>query len=81
MPGMLEVADRERDELWELSVARDRELKRREMDALRYRWHAGQAERLRETMTEETAPITVQRPSGATVGRKPATRRSAQLCA
>jgi len=49
---MLEVADRERDELWELSAARDRELKRQELDAERYRWHAGQAERLRETMTE-----------------------------
>ena len=52
MPGMLEVADRERDELWELSLAKDRERKRQELDAERYRWHAGQAERLRETMTE-----------------------------
>ena len=52
MPGMLEVADRERDELWELSVARDAQRKRQELDAERYRWHAGQAERLRRTMTE-----------------------------
>ena len=52
VPGMLEIADRERDELWELSLAKDRERKRQELDAERYRWHAGQAERLRETMTE-----------------------------
>ena len=52
MPGMLEVADRERDELWELSLARDQQRKRQELDAERYRWHAGQAERLRLTMTD-----------------------------
>ena len=55
MPGMLEVADRERDELWELSAARDRELKRQELDAERYRWHAGQAERLKRTMSQLVA--------------------------
>ncbi len=44
--------DRERDEIWEASVRRDHELKRRELDAERYRWHAGQAERLRLTMTD-----------------------------
>ncbi len=33
-------------------MSRDHELKRRELDALRYRWHAGQAERLRLTMTD-----------------------------
>jgi len=49
---MLEVADRERDELWELSLARDQQRKRQELDAERYRWHAGQAERLKRTMSE-----------------------------
>ena len=52
LPGMLEVAGRERDEIWQASVRRDRELKRQELDAERYRWHAGQAERLRRTMTQ-----------------------------
>ena len=47
-----EAAHREREALWAASEARDRELKRRELDAERYRWHAGQAERLRETMME-----------------------------
>jgi len=51
MPGMLEVADRERDELWELSVARDRELKRRELDALRLQYHTEQADRHRRTLS------------------------------
>ena len=52
VPGMMDIAHRERDELWEASVRRDRELKRRDLDAERYRWHAGQAERLRRTMTQ-----------------------------
>ena len=52
LPGMLEVAGRERDEIWQASVRRDRELKRQELDAERYRWHAGQAERLKRTMSE-----------------------------
>ena len=47
-----EAAHREREALWEESARRDRERKRQELDAERYRWHAGQAERLRETMTE-----------------------------
>ena len=48
----MDVAARERDAIWEASVRRDRELKRRAMDAERYRYHAGQAERLRRTMTQ-----------------------------
>ena len=52
VPGMMDIAHRERDELWEASVRRDRELKRRDLDAERYRWHAGQAERLKRTMSE-----------------------------
>jgi hypothetical protein len=51
-PGTLDVAARERDLLWEASVRRDQELKRRAMDADRYHWHTGQAQRLRETMTK-----------------------------
>jgi hypothetical protein len=49
---MLEVADREREEMWAASAAMDRERRRRELDAARYEYHAGQAERLRRTMTE-----------------------------
>ncbi len=52
IPGMLEVADREREAMWEASAAMDRERRRREIDAERYEYHAGQAERLRRTMTE-----------------------------
>jgi hypothetical protein len=52
LPGMLEVAGRERDEIWQASVRRDRELKRQELDAERYRYHADHAERLRRTMTQ-----------------------------
>ena len=52
MPGMLEVADRERDELWELSVARDAQRKRQDLDALRLSYHRGQAERHRRTLTD-----------------------------
>jgi hypothetical protein len=51
-PGTLDIAARERDELWEASMRRDRERKRRAMDAERYHWHTGQAQRLKETMTE-----------------------------
>ncbi len=52
MPGMLEVADREREAMWEASAAIDRERRRRDLDAERYRYHAGQAERLKRTMSE-----------------------------
>ena len=59
LPGMLEVAGRERDELWELSVAKDKqrkredlnERKREDLNALRLNYHLGQAKRLRQTMT------------------------------
>ncbi len=51
-PGTLDIAARERDEIWQASVRRDQELKRRAMDAERYHWHTGQAQRLKETMTE-----------------------------
>jgi len=47
-----EAAHREREALWAASEARDRELKRRAMDAERYHWHTGQAQRLKETMTK-----------------------------
>jgi hypothetical protein len=56
MPGMLEVADRERDELWELSLARDQQRKRQELDALRLQYHIGQSKRLRLTMTDLITP-------------------------
>ncbi len=52
IPGMLEVADREREAMWAASAERDRERRRRDLDAERYRWHAGQAERLKRTMSE-----------------------------
>ena len=51
LPGMLEVAGRERDELWELSVAKDKQRKREDLNALRLNYHLGQAKRLRQTMT------------------------------
>ena len=49
IPGMLEVADREREAMWEASALVDRERRRREIDAERYEYHAGRAEDL-ETM-------------------------------
>jgi hypothetical protein len=49
---MLEIADREREEMWAASAAMDRERRRRELDAARYEYHRGQAERLRLTMTD-----------------------------
>ena len=52
LPGMLEIADREREAMWAASAAMDRERRRRALDAERYEYHAGQAERLRRTMTE-----------------------------
>jgi len=52
VPGTLEIADREREEMWAASAAMDRERRRRELDAARYEYHAGQAERLRLTMME-----------------------------
>lgn len=48
----MDVAAREREALWETSVRRDRERRRRELDAERYRYHADQAERLRRAMTQ-----------------------------
>ena len=51
VPGA-DAASNERDELWEVSVRRDQELKRRDLDAKRYEYHAGRAERLRRTMTQ-----------------------------
>lgn len=48
----MDVAQREREELWEASARRDRERRRRELDAERYRYHADQAERLRRAMTD-----------------------------
>jgi len=46
------TAEREREDLWQTSVRQDRERRRRELDAERYRFHADQAERLRRTMTQ-----------------------------
>jgi hypothetical protein len=51
-PGALDIAARERDELWRLSVARDQQRKRQELNALRLSYHRGQAKRLRLTMTD-----------------------------
>ena len=48
---LVPVADAASDELWELSVAKDRELKRQELNALRVDYHVGQSERLRHTMS------------------------------
>ena len=47
-----EAAHREREALWEASVRRDKERRRRELNALRVEYHAGQAKRLRLTMTD-----------------------------
>ncbi len=52
IPGMMDVAHREREAMWEASAAMDRERRRRALDTERYEYHAGQAERLRRTMTE-----------------------------
>ncbi len=52
LPGMLEIADREREEMWAASAAMDRERRRRDLDALRVEYHRGQAERLRLTLTD-----------------------------
>jgi len=52
VPGMLEVADRQRDELWELSVARDAQRKREDLDALRLQYHTEQADRHRRTLSQ-----------------------------
>ena len=51
-PGTLDIAARERDELWEASVRRDQERKRQDLDALRLQYHIGQSKRLRRTMTD-----------------------------
>jgi len=52
VPGMMDIAAREREAMWEASAAMDRERRRRALDTERYEYHAGQAERLRRTMTE-----------------------------
>ena len=52
IPGMMDIAAREREAMWEASAAMDRERRRRDLDAQRYEYHAGQAERLRLTMTD-----------------------------
>ncbi len=52
VPGMMDIAHREREAMWEASARRDQELKRRELDTERYEYHAGQAERLKRTMSE-----------------------------
>ena len=41
----------EEHDLWQRSVARDRERRRRELRAAWYRFHLDQAERLRRTLT------------------------------
>jgi len=48
---MMDIAAREREAMWEASAAMDRERRRRALDTERYEYHAGQAERLRTTMT------------------------------
>ena len=52
VPGMMDVADREREAMWGASAAMDRERRRRALDTERYEYHAGQAKRLRTTMTQ-----------------------------
>ncbi len=52
IPGMMDIAAREREKLWEEAAAMDRERRRRVLNTERYEYHAGQAERLRRTMTE-----------------------------
>jgi hypothetical protein len=46
-----EAAHREREALWEESARRDRERKRRELDALRLQYHSEQADRHRRTLS------------------------------
>ncbi len=48
---MMDIAHRERDELWEASVLRDQERKRQELDALRLQYHTEQADRHRRTLS------------------------------
>jgi hypothetical protein len=48
---MLEVADRERDAVWELSVAKDKQRKRDELNALRWQYHTEQADRHQRTLS------------------------------
>ena len=47
-----DAASNERADLWLASVRRDQERKRQELNALRVEYHAGQAKRLRLTMTD-----------------------------
>ncbi len=46
-----EAAHREREALWAASEAKDRELKRQELDALRLQYHTEQADRHRRTLS------------------------------
>ncbi len=46
-----EAAHTEREALWAASEARDREIKRQELDALRVSYHRGQADRHRHTLS------------------------------
>jgi hypothetical protein len=46
-----EAAHREREALWAASEARDRELKRQELNALRLQYHTEQADRHRRTLS------------------------------
>ena len=52
MPGMMDIAARERAEMWLASVAIDQQRKRQELNALRVEYHAGQAKRLRLTLMD-----------------------------
>ena len=52
MPGTMDIATREREEMWRASALMDQGRRRRELDALRYQYHAGQAERLKRTMSQ-----------------------------
>ena len=47
---MRNVADEKREELWAESVRCHAEQQRRELEAKRHEYHAGQAERLRRTL-------------------------------
>jgi hypothetical protein len=49
------AASNERDELWELSVAKDRQRKRQDLDTLRLEYHTGQADRHRRTLSQLVA--------------------------
>ena len=46
------ASDDASDALWQLSVAKDKQRKREDLNALRVEYHTGQAKRLRLTMTD-----------------------------